>query len=75
MRTLKIAVPAGFLLSGLLLFTTMGLAKPEYAKKEGVKSCTTCHAKMEGKEAMAKNLNDTGKCYAQNDHSLAKCKK
>ena len=28
---------------------------------------------MEAKEAMAKNLNDVGKCYAENDHSLAKC--
>jgi len=46
----------------------------EYAKKEGGAKCTVCHGKMEGKEAMAKNLNETGKCYAANDHSLAKCK-
>ena len=30
---------------------------------------------MEAKDLMAKNLNETGKCYAENDHSLAKCKK
>jgi hypothetical protein len=25
-------------------------------------------------KAGAKDLNDTGKCYGANDHSLAKCK-
>jgi len=74
MRTLKVVVPAGILMSGLLLFTSMGLAKPEYAKKENTK-CVTCHSKMEGKEAMAKNLTDVGKCYKENNHSMATCKK
>ena len=75
MRAMKLAVPAAILMSGFMLCTTVSFGKPEYMKKEGVKSCTVCHAKMEAKEAMAKNLNDTGKCYAENDHSLAKCKK
>jgi hypothetical protein len=43
-------------------------AKVEYTKKEG-KGCTTCHVKSGDKE-----LNDTGKCYAKNDHSLKACK-
>lgn len=78
MRTLKVAVPAAFLMAGFMLCTTISYGKPEYMKKEGVKSCTVCHGKIEtgatAKEAMAKNLNETGKCYAANDHSLAKCK-
>jgi len=74
MRTLKVAVPAGLLMTGILICTTVGYSKPEYAKKENTK-CTTCHSKVEAKDAMAKNLNDTGKCYAENDHSLTKCKK
>jgi hypothetical protein len=75
MRAMKLAVPAAILMTGFMLCTTVSFGKPEYMKKEGVKSCTVCHSKMEAKEAMAKNLNDTGKCYAENDQSLAKCKK
>jgi len=74
MRSWKLAVPAAILMAGFVLCTTASYGKPEYMKKENLKSCTTCHSKMEGKDAMAKNLNDTGKCYAENDHSLAKCK-
>jgi hypothetical protein len=78
MRTLKVAVPAAFLMAGFMLCTTTSYGKPDYMKKEGLKTCTTCHGKIETgptmKEAMAKNLNETGKCYAANDHSLAKCK-
>jgi hypothetical protein len=43
-------------------------AKPEYTKKEGQK-CTFCHV-----SAGSKELNETGKCYAKNDHSLKSCK-
>jgi hypothetical protein len=71
---MKVAVPAAFLMAGFMLCTTSSYGKAEYMKKEGVKSCTVCHGKVEAKEAMAKNLNETGKCYAENDHSLAKCK-
>jgi hypothetical protein len=74
MRAMKVAIPAVFLMAGFLVCTTSSYGKPEYMKKEGVKTCTVCHGKVEAKEAMAKNLNDTGKCYAANDHSLAKCK-
>jgi len=74
MRAIKLALPAGLMLVGFVVCTTQSFGKPEYMKKEGVKSCTVCHAKAEGKDQMAKNLNDTGKCYAANDHSLAKCK-
>lgn len=51
----------------LIIVASFSLAKPEYGKKEG-KSCTYCHVK-----AGSKDLNDVGKCYAKNDHSLAKC--
>ncbi len=74
MRALKLIVPATLLMAGFMLCTTASYGKPEYLKKEGVKSCTTCHSKMEAKENMPKNLNATGKCYAANGHSLAKCK-
>jgi hypothetical protein len=75
MRTLKLAIPAAIVMTGFLLCTTSASGKPEYMKKEGVKSCTVCHAKVAAPDAMKKdpNLNDTGKCYAANDHSLAKC--
>jgi hypothetical protein len=67
MRTLKLAVPSAILLAGFLVCTTASFGKPEYAKKEG-KTCTFCHVK-----AGQKDLNDVGKCYQKNDHSLAKC--
>jgi len=75
MRTLKLAIPAGIVMAGFLLCTTAASGKPEYMKKEGVKSCTVCHVKVGAPDAMKKdpNLNDVGKCYAANDHSLAKC--
>ena len=49
--------------------TTRLEAKPEYTKKEGQK-CTYCHVQA----TPYKELNDTGKCYAKNDHSLKTCK-
>ncbi|MGD0496941.1 MAG: hypothetical protein ABSC23_00740 [Bryobacteraceae bacterium] len=67
MKTLKVALPAAILMAGFMVCTTSSFGKPEYAKKEG-KACTYCHVTM-GK----KDLNDTGKCYSKNDHSLAKC--
>jgi hypothetical protein len=73
MRAFKLMVPAAILMTGFVVCTMTSYGKQEYAKKEG-KSCITCHGKMEAKDAMAKNLNETGKCYATNDHSLAKCK-
>lgn len=51
----------------LIIVASFSLAKPEYAKKEG-KNCVTCHVKVGSKD-----LNDVGKCYKDNDHSLAKC--
>ena len=47
---------------------SISTAKPAYAKKEG-KKCTYCHT-----AAGKPDLNDTGKCYKENDHSLEKCK-
>jgi hypothetical protein len=56
----------------ILSFSMVSLstAKMEYSKKEG-KPCKYCHS---GVPPSAKNLNDTGKCYQTNKHSLAKCK-
>lgn len=68
MRAIKVVLPATILMAGFLVCTTSTYGKPEYAKKEG-KSCTYCHTKMGSKD-----LNATGKCYKDGDHSLAKCK-
>jgi hypothetical protein len=67
MRAFRLVLPAAILVTGLFVATTASFAKPEYAKKES-KKCVVCHTAM-GK----KDLNDIGKCYAKNDHSLAKC--
>ena len=53
------------ILSGSMI--SISNAKPEYSKKEG-KKCAYCHV-----TAGKPDLNDTGKCYKANDHSLAKC--
>jgi len=68
MRLLKILLALA-ILSGSLIYVSNSKATPAYAKKEG-KSCKYCHSAM---PANANNLNDTGKCYKANDHSLAKC--
>jgi hypothetical protein len=69
MRTLKLVLPATIVLTGILVSTTATYGKAEYAKKEGRK-CAFCHAKVEAKEAMPKNLTDAGKYYASHEHSL-----
>ena len=71
MRMLKLAIPVGIVAAGFLLCTTASYGKPEYMKKENLKSCTTCHSKAATKAEP--NLSEIGKCYAANDHSLAKC--
>jgi hypothetical protein len=73
MISLKVAIPTAVLAAGFFTCTSISLGTPEFAKKEK-KSCTYCHAKMvPDKGEMAKNLNDTGTCYKDNEHSLAKC--
>jgi len=70
---IKLILPATILLSGLSICTSSMYGTQEYAKKEK-KSCTFCHAKMvSDKAVMVKNLNTTGTCYKDNDHSLSKC--
>jgi len=71
MRMLKLAIPAALVAAGFLICTTASYGKPEYMKKENLKSCTTCHSKAATKAEP--NLSKIGKCYADNDHSLAKC--
>ncbi len=67
MRTLKLVVPVLVLIAGLRVSTTVSFGKAEYTKKEK-KPCTTCHVKVNSKE-----LNEVGKCYEKNNHSLAGC--
>jgi hypothetical protein len=55
------------LVFSLIVVASFSLAKPEYAKKE-TKNCAYCHVK-----AGSKDLNDMGKCYKENNHSLTKC--
>jgi hypothetical protein len=73
MRSLKLMIPATILLAGFLVCTSTSYGTAEYTKKEK-KSCTYCHAKQSADKAeMAKNLNDVGTCYKENNHSLEKC--
>jgi hypothetical protein len=65
MKALK--VMTAFLIGGLTLTATLMFGKAEYTKKEK-KACTFCHVK-----AGSKDLNDVGKCYAKNKHSLEGC--
>jgi len=70
MRAMKVFVPGAVLMAGFLVCSTASYGKPEYAKKENIKSCTTCHSKMAPKP----ELNAYGKCYQDNNHSLTTCK-
>jgi len=73
MRKLKLMIPAAILMAGFLISTSPTYGTAEYGKKEK-KACTYCHGKMVSDKAeMNKNLNTTGNCYKDNDHSLAKC--
>jgi hypothetical protein len=67
MHYLKLVLPAAVLFSGLVLCTSVSYSTQAYAKKEG-KACNYCHVK-----AGSKDLNDTGKCYKDSEHSLEKC--
>ena len=69
MRAMKLVVPVIVVLTGILVCTSATYGKPEYAKKEK-KNCVFCHAKVEAKEGMSKNLTDAGKYYAAHNHSL-----
>ncbi len=73
MRSLKLVLPAAIVLTGFFVCTSTSYGTAEYTKKEK-KGCTYCHTKQSADKAeMAKNLNDVGSCYKDNDHSLAKC--
>jgi len=48
----------------LVIALSLGMSKPEYAKKEG-KQCTFCHPPGKMKE-----LTDAGKYYKDHNHSL-----
>jgi len=64
MRLFQVLIALAILSGSMISIST---AKPEYSKKEG-KKCTYCHA-----TAGKPDLNDTGKCYKANNHSLEKC--
>jgi hypothetical protein len=56
----------------LTAFPVCTSSPSDYAKKEK-KAFNFCHTKVATDKAeMVKNLN-TGTCYKDNDHSLAKC--
>ena len=64
MRTLKLVLPAVVVGAGILASVTASFGTQEFAKKEK-KQCTFCHAKVEAKDAMPKNLTDAGKYYKE----------
>lgn len=73
MHWAKVIVPAFIVATGLLVCSSAVYGTAGYAKKEK-KACTNCHSKVVGDKAeMMKNLNATGTCYKDNNHSLAKC--
>jgi hypothetical protein len=55
----KLLVPAGILFAGMVISSSLTVAKPAYAKKEN-KKCIDCHVK-----AGSKDLNDMGKYYGE----------
>ena len=63
----KLAMPSVILAGGFLVSSPFSFAKPDYMKKEQ-KACTYCHNAPDKKD-----LNETGKCYAEHGHSLASC--
>lgn len=67
MKALRIMF--ALLISGLTLFATLSFGKMEYSKTEK-KPCTYCHVDV---KKTPKELNDVGKCYAKNKHSLKGC--
>jgi len=67
MKQLKVSVMITMLVAALALPVTLSLGTTDFAKKEK-KSCTTCHVKVG-----TKDLNDVGKCYQTNNHSLEGC--
>jgi hypothetical protein len=73
MRVVKVLLPSVILAGGFLACTSSIYGTPTYAK-ETKKTCTYCHAKVSGDKAeMTKNLNATGTCFKDNNHSLASC--
>jgi hypothetical protein len=64
---ISIALAMTLIMGGLILTTSVLSGKPAYSKKEK-KPCIACHVK-----AGSKDLNDVGKCYAKNNHSLEGC--
>ena len=67
MKALRISLLMATVVGGLALTSTLTLGKAEYSKKEK-KACTYCHVK-----AGSKDLNDIGKCYEKNKHTLEGC--
>jgi len=64
MKTASLTILGSMVFLGL---SGTALPKAEYTKAEK-KACTACHVKTGSKE-----LNDTGKCYQKNNHSLKGC--
>jgi len=62
-RVLEILVAAGVFSSAFFFNTSIGSAKPEYARKTK-KECSFCHP------ADSWNLNDAGKYYRDHKYSL-----
>jgi len=64
---IRYALSFAIVVGSLMLLSPASLAKPDYMKKEH-KGCTYCH-----NAPSKKDLNETGKCYAQHGHSLDQC--
>lgn len=67
MKRLGVAMSAILFAATVMLMPAASQATVQYAGKEK-KACTVCHVKLGSEE-----LNDVGKCYAKNKHSLKGC--
>jgi len=66
MSKIKYVLPAGILLAGFLVSTTLSYGKPEYVKT-AKKACAYCHVDSKAKP---KELTDAGKYFKEHNNSL-----
>ena len=67
MKAIKVTLVLAAIAGWMAVSSSLMLGKPEYTK-DTKKPCTYCHIKAGSKE-----LNDVGKCYEKNKHSLEGC--
>ena len=67
MKAIKVSLLLAVVAGWMAISSSLMLGKPEYTKTTK-KACTYCHVKLGSKD-----LNDVGKCFEKNKHSLEGC--